>query len=112
MSLTPAVSAALIKKGFSVQMEAGAGVAAKFRDQDYVESGVKIVDGKKVFDSDILLKVRQPMENEIPMLKENSTLISFLYPGQNKELVSKLADRKITAFGKHNCIIIRLVFIY
>lgn len=81
-------------------MEAGAGLGAKFRDQDYVDAGANIVDAKTAFHSDILLKVRQPMDAEIALLKENSTLISFLYPAQNQELMTKLGEKKINAFGK------------
>lgn len=83
-----------------MQVEAGAGFAAKFRDQEYLDAGATIVDAKAAFNSDILIKVRQPMESEIPLLRENSTLISFLYPGQNKAMVEKLADKRINAFGK------------
>lgn len=82
-----------------MQVEAGAGFEAKFRDQDYIDAGAKIVDAKTAFHSDILLKVRQPMDAEIALLKENSTLISFLYPAQNKELMTKLGEKKINAFG-------------
>lgn len=82
-----------------MQVEAGAGFEAKFRDQDYIDAGGKIVDAKTAFHSDILLKVRQPMDAEIALLKENSTLISFLYPAQNKELMAKLGEKKINAFG-------------
>lgn len=45
------------------------------------------------------MKVRQPLDNEIANLKEHSTLISFLYPGQNKDLIDKLSQRKINAFA-------------
>lgn len=48
---------------------------------------------------DIILKVRQPLENELAMFKPNTTLYSFLYPAQNKALVDKLGERKITAFA-------------
>lgn len=40
------------------------------------------------------------MDNEIPTLKENSTLISFLYPTQNKDLIDKLSQKKLNAFGE------------
>lgn len=49
---------------------------------------------------DIVLKVRQPLETEIPQLKEHGQIISFLFPGLNKPLVEKMAQRKLTAFGK------------
>lgn len=100
VAITPAVTATLIKNGFAVQVEAGAGFEAKFRDQEYLDAGATIVDANTAFNSDILLKVRQPMEAEIPMLRENSTLISFIYPGQNKAMVEKLAEKRINAFGK------------
>lgn len=40
-----------MKKGFNVNIEKGAGVEAKFRDEDYLTAGGKIVDGNKAFDS-------------------------------------------------------------
>ncbi len=49
---------------------------------------------------DIVLKVRQPLESEIGLLKEHGNIISFLYPALNKPLVSKMAEKKLTAFGK------------
>lgn len=99
VSVTPVVAGTLIKKGFNVQVESGAGFDAKFRDADYEAAGAKIVDGRTAFQTDIVLKVRQPAELEIPQLREASTLISFLYPAQNKDLIDKLAQRKINAFA-------------
>ncbi|XP_053699405.1 NAD(P) transhydrogenase, mitochondrial-like [Sabethes cyaneus] len=99
VAVTPAVTASLVKKGFNVNIEAGAGLEAKFRDSEYVSAGAKIVEKEKAFQSDIILKVRQPMDNEIAAIKANSTLISFLYPSQNKELIDKLAQQKLTAFA-------------
>lgn len=82
-----------------MNVESGAGFEAKFRDDDYTQAGGKIVQGNDAYNADILLKVRQPAESEIPLLKEGSTLISFLYPGQNKELMDKLSQRKVNAFA-------------
>jgi hypothetical protein len=50
--------------------------------------------------ADIVLKVRQPAVNEVQQFKDGGTLISFLYPGQNKDLVDQLIAKKLTAFGK------------
>lgn len=97
--MSPQVTATLVKKGFTVNIEKGAGEEAKFRDSDFEAAGAKIVDGNKAWESDILLKVRQPLENEIPLLRENGTLISFLYPGQNKDLLNELAKKKMNAFA-------------
>lgn len=99
MAITPAVTAILNKKGFNVLVENGAGSEAKFRNEEYAQAGAQIVDNKTANEADIILKVRQPHESDIQLFKENSTLISFLYPAQNRDLVNKLADRKINAFG-------------
>lgn len=104
VAITPAVTGTLSKNGFSVLVERGAGLEAKFRDDDYVQAGANIVDGNSANAADIVLKVRQPHEADISQFQENSTLISFLYPAQNKDLVNKLAERKINAFGKFNSI--------
>lgn len=93
------MTATLIKKGFNVNVESGAGFGAKFRDEDYTQVGAKVVDEKAAYNSDILLKVRQPLESEIPLMKPGSTVISFLYPAKNKEIIDKLAERKVNAFG-------------
>lgn len=83
-----------------MNVESGAGLGAKFRDDDYVQAGAKVVDEKSAYNSDILLKVRQPLDTEIPLMKPGSTLISFLYPSKNKEIIDKLAERKVNAFSK------------
>nr|CAH0111870.1 unnamed protein product [Daphnia galeata] len=99
VALTPAVTAALVKKGFTVNIESGAGIEARFRNDDYAAAGGKLTDKNTAFKSDIVLKVRQPLESEIGLLKEHGNIISFLYPALNKPLVSKMAEKKLTAFA-------------
>ncbi|XP_049854239.1 NAD(P) transhydrogenase, mitochondrial-like [Schistocerca gregaria] len=99
VALTPAVAATLVKKGFTVQVEEGAGSEAKFRNDDYTQAGAKIVDKTTAFHSDLVLKVRQPTLTEVPNFRNGTTLISFIYPGQNKELVDALAVKKMNVFG-------------
>lgn len=50
--------------------------------------------------TDVVLKIRQPTTDEVGQFKDGGTLISFLYPGQNKDLVNQLSAKKLTAFGK------------
>ncbi|XP_044751001.1 NAD(P) transhydrogenase, mitochondrial-like [Coccinella septempunctata] len=99
VALTPSVATTLIKKGFTVHVEEDAGIGATFRNEDYLNAGCFVKDGSSVFQSDIVLKVRQPQENEVEKFKDYATLISFLYPGNNTPLVNKLAEKKITAFA-------------
>lgn len=100
VALTPAATATLIKKGFTVQVEGGAGFAATFHDDAYRQVGGRIVDARTALESDILLKVRQPHDTEVPLFRDNSTIISFLHPAQNKPLIDKLAAKKMNAFGE------------
>lgn len=51
VAISPAVTAALVKKGFTVNIEKGAGEQAKFRDEDYVAAGGNIVDGNKAWET-------------------------------------------------------------
>lgn len=99
MGLTPAVVSTLCKKGFNVNVEDSAGVEAKFRNIDYEASGAKIVDKAGAFKSDLVLKIRAPSISEVAHFKDEGILYSFLYPGQNKDLVDALAKKRLTAFG-------------
>lgn len=98
MSLTPANAALLKKKGVSkVLVEHRAGAEAHFLDEQYTAAGATIVSREELFaSSDVMLKVRPPLlEEEAKHFKEGSTVISFLYPSQNKALVEILAKRKV-----------------
>ena len=107
VATTPEVAKQLIKLGYEVAIEAGAGSAAHFSDASYVEAGVNVVKNAKEIwsESDIILKVRGPELNpdlnieEVDLLKENQIYISFLWPAQNPELLKKLAEKKVTAMA-------------
>ncbi len=101
VATTPEVAKQLIKLGFEVAIEAGAGSAAHYSDASFVEAGVTVIKNTKDLwsDSDIILKVRGPEANEVKLLKEGQIYISFLWPAQNPELLKKLADKKVTALA-------------
>lgn len=99
MALTPAATATLVKKGFTVQVEDGAGFTATFHNDAYTQAGGRIVDARTALESDILLKVRHPHDTEVPLFRDNSTIISFLHPAQNKPLIDKMAAKRMNAFG-------------
>jgi len=99
VAITPAATAMLTKKGFTVQVEENAGVLSQFRNDDYAAAGAKIVPKAEAFTQDITLKLRQPSLEEAKLFRDEATLYSFLYPGQNPELIKALADKKLTAFG-------------
>ena len=102
VSLTPQSTALLKKKGFAnVLVERNAGMEAKFLDEQYAAAGAQLVSREEVFQSsDIMLKVRPPLYGqEAEHVRKGSTVISFLYPAQNKRIVESLAARKVNAFA-------------
>jgi NAD(P) transhydrogenase subunit alpha len=101
VATTPDVATQLIKMGYEVVVESNAGAAANFSDAAYAEVGCAIADsaGAVWADSDIILKVRGPEEREADLLKQGQTIISFLWPAQNPELLQKLTERGVTALS-------------
>ena len=99
VAATPDTVKKLQKLGFEVLIESGAGEAANFQNHAYSEAGCGIVADTETLwrEADILLKVRAPQmhptlgKHEAELLKSNHTLISFIWPGQNPELLDKLA---------------------
>jgi NAD(P) transhydrogenase len=105
VAITPHNVKLLLKKGFlRVLIERGAGAEAQFTDEVYEQAGAKIVDRRSVFsEADIMLKVR-PLsidgeDAEVDAIREGATVISFLWPVQNKRVVDRIASRKATAFA-------------
>eukprot|EP00585_Thalassiosira_rotula_P010719 CAMPEP_0196133000 /NCGR_PEP_ID=MMETSP0910-20130528/2398_1 /TAXON_ID=49265 /ORGANISM="Thalassiosira rotula, Strain GSO102" /LENGTH=1060 /DNA_ID=CAMNT_0041392673 /DNA_START=226 /DNA_END=3408 /DNA_ORIENTATION=- len=98
VAATPESVGKLTKPGFSVVIEKGAGVLSHFSDAEYEAAGAKIVEAGDVWKSDVVMKLRPPTTEEAASL-EDRTLISFLYPAQNKELLQQLQDQKSTAFA-------------
>uniref|UniRef100_A0A7E4VH40 NAD(P) transhydrogenase, mitochondrial n=1 Tax=Panagrellus redivivus TaxID=6233 RepID=A0A7E4VH40_PANRE len=99
VALSPQAVENLAKKGVRVKIESGAGAAAQFADTDYKRAGADVVDTASGFDADVVLKVRPPLTSEIDKFKPGSTLISFIYPAQNKDLVNALAEKQLTVYA-------------
>ena len=100
VATTPEVAAQLMKLGFEVAVESNAGAAANFSDAVYQAAGCSVVSTDEVWsDSDIILKVRGPEGDEADRLRSGQTLISFLWPAQNPELLQNLTDKGVTALA-------------
>jgi len=101
VATVPDVAQKLVKLGFTVAVQSGAGDAANFADDTYVAAGAQIVPtaadiwGK----SDIVFKVRPPTTQEVGMLREGGTVIGFIWPAQNPELMQQLAAKKATVLA-------------
>ncbi len=101
VATTPDVVTQLKKLGFDVAVEAGAGAAANYSDEAYEAAGCEIVASRKDIwkHSDIILKVRAPDAKEREWLQSGQTLISFLWPAQNPDLLKELTDCGVTAMA-------------
>jgi len=90
-----------MKLGYSVVVQSGAGAEASFSDDAYRGEGCEIVaSSAEVYDqSDIVLKVRAPDNDELGMLRSGQTLISFIWPAQNPDLLATLTERGVTALA-------------
>jgi NAD(P) transhydrogenase subunit alpha len=101
VATVPEVVEKLIKLGFTVAVESGAGDAANFSDDTYRAAGATIIEGaaKLWAESDIVLKVCVPTSEEVGLLREGGHLIGFIWPAQNPELMQQLAARKATVLA-------------
>jgi NAD(P) transhydrogenase subunit alpha len=101
VATVPDVVEKLIKLGFSVVVETGAGALANFTDDTYVAAGAKIVGSAAELwlSSDIVFKVRAPSLEEVALIKEGTTLVSFVWPAQNPDLLKALAAKKTTVLA-------------
>jgi len=107
VAATPETVTKYIDMGFSVAVESSAGIGIGKSDQEYEGAGAVVTsDTETLFaESDIILKVKQPVYNETVekheanMLRDGSTLITFLHPAAhgNHDMVKKLRDKNITA---------------
>src|SRR5438067_13750088 len=100
VALTPDVAGRLVKAGLSVVVERGAGEAASFGDDAYGAAGATpVATAAEAFGSDIVLKVQPPSVQEARLCREGSALVALFQPAAERESVSQLAARRVTAFS-------------
>ena len=101
VATTPEVAAQIMKLGYGVVVQSGAGTEASFSDEAFRGAGCEIAASTKdVYDQcDIVMKVRAPEGDELGMLRPGQTLISFIWPAQNPDLLETLTGRGITALA-------------
>ena len=94
-------SVALLKKNGigEVLIEDGAGIGASYSNAAYEAAGAKIVSAQEAYNADVVLKLRPPSLEEASTLKPKNTLISFIQPGQNEDLVKTLAKDNHTVLA-------------
>ncbi|PCI55116.1 MAG: NAD(P)(+) transhydrogenase (Re/Si-specific) subunit alpha [Gammaproteobacteria bacterium] len=96
---SPSSISALIKLGFTVQVQKGAGIKASFTDDEYSANNAELVSKKSCWQSDIILKVNAPTLEEVASMNNGATLISFIAPAQSPELLAALKEKSITTLA-------------
>jgi len=101
VATVPDVVQRLIKLGFRVAVQSGAGDAANFADDTYRAAGAEIVgDAERLWaTADIVFKVRAPSMVEVEAMRRGTTLVSFVWPAQNPQLLEALAARQATVLA-------------
>lgn len=107
VATTPEAATQIMKLGFSVSIESGAGLNADISDEAYKEVGVEVIADTRLLwkQSNIIMKVRAPEYNleldteEIDLLTSGACLISFIWPAQNEALMQKLAAKQVTVLA-------------
>lgn len=99
VACTPATVALLGKLGFETVVESGAGLAASLDDAAYQTAGATVADKAAVWACPLIYKVNAPSEQELPLLNEGQTIVSFLWPRQNEALVEALRAKKVNALA-------------
>ena len=103
VAATPQSVKELIKAGYKVNIETGAGTSSFISDDDFKNAGANIVSSTNELykDSDIIIKVAAPTSDEIELMPKNSILVSFFQPTIELEKVKSISSKKITGLSMH-----------
>lgn len=105
VAATPKTVEQLLKLGFTVAVESGAGALASFDDAAFEVAGASVVNTEEVWKSELILKVNAPRVNddtgvdEFDLIQEGASLVSFIWPAQNEDLLNKLATKNINVMA-------------
>jgi NAD(P) transhydrogenase subunit alpha len=98
VAATPETVKKLIAQGHTVQLQSGAGVAASATDEAYTAVGAQITDRAGAFGADLVLKVRSPSPEELPLMKTGTALVGMLNPF-DRDGLARLAAAGLTSFA-------------
>ena len=100
VGITPAGVVAYKKGGHEVIIESSAGLGSGFTDQDYLDVGAQITKStKEAWDVDMVIKVKEPIQEEYKYFKENLILYTYLHLAPEPELTKALLDSKVTGIA-------------
>jgi len=96
VAIVPGGVETLFKMGHKIIIEKGAGVGSGFSDEEYLKAGAKILDHHEdiFYESDLILKVKEPLPDEVNLLSEDKILFTYLHLAASEELTKKLMGTK------------------
>ena len=100
VGVTPSSAKAYLREGHEVLIQKSAGEGAGFSDEKYLDLGCKIVSKEKLFEkSDLIIKVKEPLQEEYSYFKENQWLYTYLHLAADKSLTEFLLEKKICSYA-------------
>lgn len=101
VALSPQIVKQLIAKGFEILVERSAGELSAFTDQDYQNSGAKIISDKQELfkQAQVVVKLNALSAEEIAMLQAGTVVMSLMYHSINQDLVKAMAEKSVSAFS-------------
>src|SRR3954447_25867891 len=100
VALVPDIAGRLVKGGFNVLVERGAGDAAGFPDAGYTDAGARIVSADELYaQAEAVARVAKPSAEEVARMRDGQVVVAFLQPLTDAEGVKRLADRGVVAFA-------------
>ena len=101
VGMTPQGVDALVSHHHRVLVEKGAGIGRGFSDHEYGKTGAILVDKSKDLwsEADLVVKVKEPLEPEFPLMRPGQVLFTYLHLAANQELTLKLMERRIVGIG-------------
>ena len=99
VAATPKTVSALIKIGYEILVENGAGARADFPDAEYEAAGASIAEKPLVWGSDVVLTVNEPNASELKLMKPDAVVVGFLHPRESPDLIQALSDQKVSGLS-------------
>lgn len=99
VGLTPSNVADYVSHGHKVFIETKAGEGSGFTDEEYSKAGATVTDKKKVFESEMIIKVKEPIESEYNFFREGQVLYTYLHLAADEPLTKMLLNKKIKSIA-------------
>ncbi|HUL01000.1 MAG TPA: alanine dehydrogenase [Nitrospirota bacterium] len=100
VGITPVGVHDLRQDGHTVLIEPNAGVGSGFLDKEYQQAGAEVIEKNKLFNqSELIVKVKEPLPPEYGLLKDGQALFTYLHLAPNRKLTEVLLKQKVTALG-------------